>query len=98
MENLEDKYLEAKRQVELMKAFYIHLASFLIFNSALAFLNYYVDGWAYPWFLWVTVSWGIGLFFNYLKAFEKNPLFNKRWEERKINEYMEKEKQRQTWE
>ncbi len=54
----------------------------------------------YPWFLWVLFGWGIGLAFDYLKAFDKNPMFNKDWEERKINEYMNKDQQQdqQRWE
>ncbi|HEA29272.1 MAG TPA: 2TM domain-containing protein [Leeuwenhoekiella sp.] len=98
MKNSEEKYLEAKRKVEKIKAFYGHLTVFLIINLLLAALNYYDNNWRSPWFLWVTLGWGIGLVFDYLKAFEKNPLFNKKWEERKINEYMEKEEQRQNWE
>ena len=39
---------------------------------------------------------GIGILFHTLKAFNKNPLFNKEWEDRKIKEFMEKEKQEHT--
>jgi hypothetical protein len=98
MKNHEDKYLEAKHKVKRIKDFYVHLTTFLILNAVFVAYNYYENNWSYPWFLWITFGWGIGVIFDYLKAFERNPLFNKKWEERKISEYMEKEKQRQNWE
>ena len=33
-----------------------------------------------------------------LKAFDKNPMFSKDWEERKINEYMNEEHDQHRWE
>ncbi len=98
MKNSEDNYLEAKQKVQKIKKFYSHLIVFLIVNLFLAGLNYYQNSWSYPWFLWVTAGWGIGIVFDYLSAFEINPVFNKKWEERRINEYMEKEEKRQHWE
>lgn len=98
MKNHEDKYLEAKQKVGRIKCFYIHLITFLIFNAIFATFNYYENSWSYAWFLWITFGWGIAVISDYLKAFERNPLFNKKWEERKINEYMAKEVKRQNWE
>ena len=104
MENLdnENKYIKAKERVEKIKKFYGHLLSYLIFIGFLAGLNYYTDGWRYPWFLWAAFGWGIGLFFHALKALDWNPFMGKDWEERKIKEYMDRDnkeyKKTQHWE
>ncbi len=93
MENLdkENKYIKARKRVDIIKKFYSNLLSYIVFISFLAGLNYYIDGWNYPWFLWAAFGWGIGIFFHALKAFNWNPFFGKNWEERKIKEYMEQE-------
>ena len=98
MENQKDKrYLKAKERVKEIKVFYGHLTIFIIVNLFLLTINYLTDGLRYPWFLWVTVSWGIGMLFSALRTFRINPFYSEDWEERKIKEYMEKEKT-QRWE
>ncbi len=91
--NKENRYIRAKERVEEIKKFYGNLTSYIIVISFLAILNYWVDGWGYPWFLWAAFGWGIGLAFHAAKAFRLNPFFNKDWEERKIKEYMDKDKE-----
>ncbi len=97
MENQENNYLKAKERVKELKEFYNHLFTFIVVNIFLAGVNYYSNEWEYPWFLWVTGGWGIGLIFDALKAFQVNPMFNKDWEERKIKSFMEEE-EKQKWE
>lgn len=77
MKNSEDNYLEAKQKVHKIKQFYAHLIVFLVINLFLAGLNYYQNSWSYPWFLWVTAGWGIGVVFDYLSAFQINPFSTK---------------------
>ncbi|MBJ2172740.1 2TM domain-containing protein [Aureibaculum sp. A20] len=104
MENLdkENKYIKAKERVGKIKKFYGNLLSYVVFISFLAGLNYYTDGWRNPWFLWAAFGWGIGIFFHALKVFDWNPFMGKDWEERKIQEYMNKDskayKKTQHWE
>lgn len=97
MKNSEDAYVKARERVKELKEFYNHLFSYIFVNILLAGINYYTNAWAYPWFLWVVGGWGIGLAFDALKVFRLNPFFNKSWEERKIEEYMNEEKE-QRWE
>tara|TARA_R100000935_G_C2804924_1_gene152183 strand:- start:206 stop:499 length:294 start_codon:yes stop_codon:yes gene_type:complete len=97
MENLENNYQRAKERVEELKKFYNHLFSYLVVNVFLAGLNYYLNQWENPWFLWVIGGWGIGLIFDALKAFQINPMFDKDWEDRKIQAFM-KEEEKQKWE
>ncbi|WBL21018.1 2TM domain-containing protein [Zunongwangia sp. HRR-M8] len=98
MQDSEEKYIEARKKVKKIKDFYTHLMVFIVVNLFLFGVNWYTIDLQYPWFLWVLFGWGIGLAFDYLKAFDKNPMFNKDWEERKINEYMNKEREQQRWE
>ena len=97
MENLDNKYQRAKDRVEDLKKFYSHLLTYIVVNIFLAAINYYSNQWEYPWFLWVTFGWGIGLVFDALKAYQINPMFNKDWEERKIKSFMDEE-EKQKWE
>lgn len=97
MEKTNQKYLEAQKRVKELREFYNHLFTFIVINILLAGINYYTNEWAYPWFLWATFGWGIGLAFDAMKTFRLNPVFNKEWEERKIREYMEKDNQKR-WE
>jgi hypothetical protein len=48
------------------------------------------------WFFWVIFGWGIGLFFHALEVFKLVPFLNKDWEERKIKQFMEEEKKKNT--
>ncbi len=87
------KLARAKEHVAELKKFYTNLSSYIFAILGLAALNYYQNGWNHPWFLWAAFGWGIGIIFHALKAFNKNPFLSKDWEERKIKEFMEEEKQ-----
>jgi len=107
MENYieEDKYIRAKKKVEKLKGFYWHLASYLVVNlfiSITKIVRNLNNGETFMEAFWdfgtfaVWFFWGIGIFFHALGVFKQNILFSKDWEERKINEFMEEEKQQ--WE
>lgn len=85
----DDAYYKAKDKVKEMKKFYTSLMSYVVFISLLAGLNYYVNGFRSPWFLWATFGWGIGLIFQAAKAFDLNPFYGKDWEERKMKQLMD---------
>jgi hypothetical protein len=94
----ENKYLRAKERVECVKKFYTGLISYVVVISFLGGLNYYLNEWRYPWFLWAAFGWGLGLIFQAIRTFGLNPFFGKDWEERKIKEYMNNDDQRNRWE
>ncbi len=87
----DDAYYKAKDRVKEMKKFYTSLMSYVVFISLLGGLNYYINEWRHPWFLWAAFGWGIGLIFQAAKAFDWNPFFGKDWEERKMKELMDEE-------
>jgi hypothetical protein len=88
----EDKYYLAKKKVENIKGFYGNLASFVLVSAVLIFINLYTSP-DHIWFHWPLMGWGVGVVFHGLKVFEAFPVLGKDWEERKIKEFMEKEKE-----
>jgi hypothetical protein len=98
MENLDqDKLRRAKKRVEQLKGFYVHLAVYVVVN-AFILVNIYIasvrDG--EPFGKWghffTLIFWGIGLAFHGIKAFNFNPFFGRDWEERQIQKYIDKDK------
>lgn len=87
---LDQNYIKAKERVKELKKFYSSLTIFIIVNLFLILCNYMTNGLSYPWFLWVTVWWGIAIAIHGLKVFGFNLILSKDWEERKIKEIMEK--------
>ena len=91
------KYLKAKKNVEKIKGFYIHLAVFLFSMPIIIITNLmFVPGFH---FFWLSLfGWGLGLFFHWFAVFGfKSFVFGKNWEDKKIKEFMEKDK-RDLWE
>lgn len=86
-----EKYQNAKKQVEEIKGFYSHLLSYLIVMGVLIFINLKYSP-EYLWFLWTMTGWGIGLFFHAVKVFNWFPFIGKDWEEKKVQQFMDEEK------
>jgi hypothetical protein len=91
--NEEDKYYLAKKKVENIKGFYGNLTSFIGVNIVLIFINLYTTP-NHLWFYWPLIWWGVGVVFHGLKVFEVFPVLGKGWEEKKIKEIMDKEKEK----
>jgi len=84
-------YLKAQKRVEDIKGFYGHLTSFIVVNVCLIVFNLGTSP-QYLWFLYPFIGWGIGLFAHGMSVFNFMPFLNSDWEERKIQELMEKER------
>ena len=87
------KYLEAKKRVEEIKSFYFHLISYIVINAVLVVINLLTSP-EYLWFIWPIIGWGVGLLIHGFSVFSN--FWGKAWEERKIKEIMEKDKNRYT--
>jgi hypothetical protein len=90
--NEEERYYQAKKQVNEIRGFYGNLIAYIIFNGFFLILNLMTT----PneiWFYWPLLGWGIGVIFHAMKVFNYSPFFNKSWEENKIKELMDKENQ-----
>jgi len=94
MENFEkDKLKRAKKQVEELKGFYIHLVIYVVVNAFILVNIYLRSDNFWEWGHFVTLfAWGIGIFFHASKVFDFNPLFGKKWEEKQIQKYIEEDK------
>lgn len=88
---MDENYERAKRRVEELKRFYRNFFAFIIVNVFLAVVNLLTSP-DFLWFLFITFFWGIGLLYQGYTVFSKRGVFSKEWEDRKIKEYMEKEK------
>ena len=80
-------YLRAKKRVEELKGFYGNLTSYCFVIPSLALINYYTY-WDHKWFVYPMLGWGLGLTFHAFGVFG----YGKSWEERKIQEFLNKDK------
>lgn len=100
--NLEEqKYIRAKKRVKSIKGFYVHFTVYLLVNAFIIGTSLLSgNGWNQLW-QWGTfntaIFWGIGILFHAFSVFGLPFILGKDWEERKINEIMERDK-KQFWE
>ena len=85
-------YQRAKDKVEQLKGFYGNLISYCIVIPVLILINLQSPH-SFQWFWFPMIGWGMGLTFHALETFG----YGKSWEERKINELMNKEDNSKNW-
>jgi len=90
--NNQDRYIQAKKKVEEIKGFYSNLAAYVFVNIGFIVLNLYTSP-NQIWFYWPMIGWGIGVIAHGMRVFKYMPFFGKEWEQRKIKEFMDKEKE-----
>lgn len=92
----EIKYQEALKRVKKIKGFYTHAIVYVFVNIMIVFLNVknLDPGESYFQFknFMTAFFWGICLVAHGLSVFVPNWIMGQNWEERKIKEFMEKEK------
>lgn len=85
-------YMKAKERVEKLKGFYSNLISYCCVIPLLIFINLRTT--SFQWFWFPMLGWGMGLSFHAFETFG----FGKSWEEKKIQELMNKnDKSNQKW-
>jgi hypothetical protein len=85
-------YERARKRVEDLRGFYIHLAVYLVVNLGLFIINRMTSP-GTNWFLWPLLGWGVALVLHGLSLLFEGP-WNQRWVERKTQQLMEKERSR----
>lgn len=85
----EKRYIKAKERVEAIKGFYSNLLAYSLVIPFLWWLNFRTSD--FLWAFFPTLFWGFGVLAHGLEAHGRNPLWGKRWEERKIQEFMDDE-------
>lgn len=96
MQNLNndyERYQKAKEKVKEIKDFYSHLIVYLCVISFLVFINLKYSP-EHIWFYWPMLGWGIGVVFHGLSVHDV-AILSKSWEDKKIREFMEEEKNKQ---
>lgn len=86
------EFNRAKKRVQALKGFYGNLTSYCIIIPALIFINLTFSP-KYHWFWFSLVGWGIGLSIHAFTVFG----YGNNWEERKIQELLNKEKNIKHW-
>ncbi len=82
-----ERYERAKRRVRALRGFYGHLAIYALIMALLFFID--VSGGEDWWFHWAAIGWGFAVAVHGISIFAFGP----GWEEKKIRETMEKEKE-----
>jgi hypothetical protein len=83
----ENAYYKAKKRVEELKGFYGNFTTYCIVIPLLVLINYFTY-WDHKWFIYPMLGWGLGVLFHGVSVFG----YGKSWEERKIQEIINKEK------
>jgi sensor histidine kinase YesM len=85
-------YYRAKKRVEQLKGFYGNLISYCCVIPVLIFINLTFMP-EFQWFWFSATGWGFGLLMHAFKVFG----YSSNWEERKIQEILRKEENKQNW-
>jgi hypothetical protein len=85
----EKRYMKAKERVQAIRDFYGNFIAYCIVIPFLWWLNFRTSD--FLWAFFPTLGWGFGVVAHAMEAFGYNPLWGKRWQERKIRELMEKD-------
>ncbi|WP_177735533.1 2TM domain-containing protein [Flavobacterium inviolabile] len=91
--NEEERYRLAKKRVEEIKGFYGNLTAYIAVNLALVAMNLLTSP-EHLWFFYPMLGWGVGVAIHGMKVFNYMPFLGKDWEERKMQEFIEKEEAR----
>ncbi|MFV8322933.1 histidine kinase [Flavobacterium sp. LS2R12] len=90
--NEDTAYYRAKKRVDELKGFYGNLISYCCVIPFLIYINLTFSP-HFQWFWFSAAGWGFGLTMHALKVFG----YSSNWEQRKIQEILRKEEQKQTW-
>ncbi|MDW5288209.1 2TM domain-containing protein [Formosa sp. PL04] len=92
----QERYDRAKKQVKRIRGFYSHALVYVVINLMIVVINVQnlEPGESYfQWHNFATLGfWGIGLLAHGLSVFLPSIVVGKNWEDDKIKEIMEKEK------
>ena len=89
---VDEKYERAKKRIEEIKGFYTHLIVYVVVNIGLFLLNFITSRGEW-WFYWPLMGWGIGVLFHGMGVFVFSRFPGKKWEDRKIKELMDQDKE-----
>ncbi len=91
----EERYYKIQKKVIEIRKFYEHLTVYVLCNAIVIVVNLMTSP-GFLYFIFSLLGWGIAIVLHGLKAFDYAPFFNKEWEDQKIKEFMDKEKETKT--
>jgi sensor histidine kinase YesM len=89
----DDSYVRARKHVEDLKGFYYSVMAYCLVIPFLIFINYKTY-WEFKWFWFSAIGWGIGLTIHAYRVFVNAGPLGKDWEQRKIEKFIEEERNR----
>lgn len=93
MEGVDERdYQRAQKRVQAIKGFWGHFITYLVINAVLFIIDLFTTPGEW-WFYWVIIGWGIAIVINALSVFAFGKFHSKKWEEAKIKEILDKEKE-----
>lgn len=101
----DEQYKTAYKKVKRIKDFYSHLQIYLVVNVFIIisnlnrdFIGTFNTSNLYEWRNYSTaIFWGIGLLAHGISVFGKDVFLGDKWEEKKIQEIMDKNKNKNKW-
>jgi len=91
--NDDERYQRARRRVEAVRGFYVHLVVYLIVNAGLFLINMLTSP-GTLWFYWPLIGWGIGVAAHAFSVFGAGKWLGPEWEEREIRKILDKGERR----
>lgn len=89
------RYEQARKRVRSIRGFYTHLTVYIFVNILLLVVYTWDQVWqglGDPKNYFTAFFWGIGLCAHWAGVFGSDLFFGKNWEEKKIKEFMDKDK------
>ena len=77
----------ALAHVRKLRAFYIHLAQYVVVIGGLVVFNLVTNP-RVLWFVWPAFGWGIGVAAHGMSVFARPPFFDGAWERRQVEKYL----------
>lgn len=90
---MSETYRNAKKRMEEIKAFYWHLFTGVLVLPILSIVNYLTSD--YPWALFPIGAFVLSLCIHWFVVFRRGSFFTRNWEEKKIQEFMRDEEDKQ---
>jgi hypothetical protein len=86
------RYRRALAQVRELRGFYVHLMMYVLVIGGLFSIDWLTAPPGLTWFYFPAIGWGVGLAIHAATVFA-NRLFGPDWEDRKVRELMDRERQ-----
>ena len=98
----EQRYIEAKNKVKKLRIFYIHLFGYIILVVLLCYNLWIVEGPYKEFFTWfntiIMIAWTVFIGLHALNVFKGKTFFSKKWEHKKVQEFINEKTETTRWE